>query len=124
MRKISTILVIEDELNVQRFLKANLSISGYRVLIAGDGEEGLKLVQSEHQDLIFLDLRLPGISGWDVLTRLKSEQESAGIPVIVMTASIYGNGEEQALAMGAVEYMAKPFTVDTLLNIVRKYLGE
>ena len=120
----STILVIEDELNVQRFIKANLSASGYRVNIAGDGEKGLKLVQSTRQDLIFLDLRLPGISGWDVLTRLKSEEKFAGIPIIVMTASVHGDGEEQALAMGAADYIAKPFTVDKLLTIVRKYLGE
>ena len=120
----STILVIEDELNVQKFIKANLSASGYRVLIAEDGEKGLELVQRERLDLIFLDLRLPGISGWDVLARLKSEQEFAGITVVVMTASVHGDGEGQALAMGAAEYMTKPFTVDKLLTIVRKYLEE
>jgi DNA-binding response OmpR family regulator len=120
----SAILVIEDELNVQRFLKANLSASGYYVNIVGDGEKGLKLVQSKQQDLIFLDLRLPGISGWDVLARLKSEEKFAEIPVIVITASVHGNGKEQALAMGAVEYIVKPFTVDKLLTVVRKYLGE
>jgi DNA-binding response OmpR family regulator len=120
----SKILVIEDEVNVQRFLKANLNASGYHVYIADDGEKGLQLVQSQHHDLIFLDLRLPGISGWDVLVRLKSEEEFAGIPVIVMTASIHGNGEERALAMGAADYITKPFTVDKLLTVVRKYLGE
>ena len=120
----STILVIEDELNVQKFLKANLRASGYRMHIAGDGENGLKMMRRTHPDLILLDLRLPGISGWDVLAELKSEQEFAGIPVIVITASINGNGEERARAMGAADYMVKPFNVDKLLNKVRKYLGE
>lgn len=120
----STLLIIEDETNVQKLLKANLSASGYRVLVAGDGEEGIKLVKRERPGLIFLDLRLPGISGWDVLAWLKTERELAAIPVVVMTASVHGDGEEKARAMGAADYMIKPFTVNKLLSIVREFIGE
>jgi DNA-binding response OmpR family regulator len=120
----STLLVIEDETSIQKLLKANLVASGYRVLVAGDGEEGIKLVKRERPGLIFLDLRLPDISGWDVLAWLKSDLKFAAIPVVVMTASVYGDGEEKARAMGAVDYMVKPFTVDKLLIIVREFIGE
>ena len=68
------ILVIEDEANVQKLAKTNLTASGYRVLTAGNGEEGLRLAQREHPSLILLDLRLPGMSGWDVLMLLKTNR--------------------------------------------------
>jgi DNA-binding response OmpR family regulator len=120
----SALLVIEDEVSVQRLLKANLMASGYKVLVAEDGEEGMRLVKRECPDLIFLDIRLPGVSGWDVLTWLKSDRKYAEIPVVVMTASLHGDGEEKARAMGADDYMVKPFTVEKLLGIVKKYMGE
>jgi DNA-binding response OmpR family regulator len=120
----STLLVIEDETSVQKLLKANLAASGYRVLVAGDGEEGMRLVKREQPGLIFLDLRLPGISGWDVLAWLKSDRKFASIPVVVMTASVHSKGEEKARAMGAADYMVKPFAVDKLLSIVREFIGE
>jgi DNA-binding response OmpR family regulator len=119
----STLLVIEDELSVQKLLKANLAASGYRVLIAGDGEEALKLIKRERPGLIFLDIRLPGMSGWDVLAWLKSDRQYESIPVVVMTASIHTDGEEMAREMGATDYLVKPFSVDELLDMVKKWLG-
>jgi DNA-binding response OmpR family regulator len=120
----SALLVIEDELSVQKLLKANLMASGYKVLVAGDGEEGMRLVKHECPGMIFLDIRLPGVSGWDVLAWLKSDLKFAKIPVVVMTASMHGDGEEKARALGADDYMVKPFTVDKLLSLVTKYMGE
>lgn len=120
----AVLLIIEDEKSVQKLLKANLVASGYEVLIASDGEEGIRMVKRECPALIFLDIRLPGISGWDVLAWLKTDRKFAAIPVVVMTASMQDNGEEKARAMGATDYMVKPFEVDKLLGIVKKYIRE
>jgi len=121
---LAKVLVIENEPNIQKLMKVNLSTSGHEVLIATRGEEGLKLAQQEDPDLILLDLRLPGISGWDVLARLKATAELEKIPVVIITAVVHHGDEERAYAMGVTGYLAKPFTADELLEEVEKALGR
>ena len=118
------ILVIENEISVQKLAQANLIASGYQVLLAADGGKGLRLAQAEHPGLILLDLRMPGMSGWDVLVALKANRNIQGIPVIIMTASVRKQQKERALAMGAVGYLTKPFCIEELLRQVRQALGE
>ena len=118
------ILVIEDELNIQKLAKVNLTASGYQVLVAPDGEEGLKLAQREHPNLILLDLRLPGMSGWDVLMTLKVNRKLQKIPVIIMTATMPQNQDYKFPSMRTAGFLVKPFTVDELLRQVKQALGE
>ncbi len=118
------ILVIEDELNIQKLAKANLVASGYQVLVAGNGEEGLELAQREHPNLILLDLRLPGMSGWDVLMILKAGRKLQKIPVIIMTATVPQSGEHEFPSLRAAGFLAKPFTADELLRKVKQVLGK
>ena len=118
------ILVIEDEPNIQKLAKANLAASGYRVLVAGDGEEGLKLAQLEHPNLILLDLRLPGMSGWDVLMNLKVSRKLQKVPVVIMTATVPESQEYKFPSMRTAGYLVKPYTVDELLRKVKQVLGE
>ncbi len=118
------ILVIEDEANIQKLTKTNLTASGYRVLVAGNGEEGLKLAQQEHPNLVLLDLRLPGMSGWDVLMLLKTNRRLQKIPVIIMTATVPQNQEYKFSSMRTAGYLVKPFEVDELLRKVKQVLGE
>ena len=120
----SKILVIEDEANLQKLAKANLTASGYQVLVAGNGEEGLKLAQLEHPNLILLDLRLPGMSGWDVLMVLKTDRKLQKIPVIIMTATVPQGGEYKFPSMRTAGYLVKPFSVDELLRQIKQVLGE
>jgi len=117
------ILVIEDELNIQKLVKANLAASGYQVFVASDGEEGLGLAKLESPDLILLDLMMPGISGWDVLTALKTNPRVREIPVVIMTASAHKDEEDKARSMGAVNYLVKPFSADELLRHVKQVVG-
>ncbi len=117
------VLVIDNEPNVQKLVKVNLTASGYEVLVTGDGETGLKLARSERPGLILLDLRMLGMSGWDVLKALKTDSQLHNIPVIVMTASVRTNQEERALHEGATAYMTKPFAVEELLSQVKKAIG-
>jgi len=118
------ILVIEDELNIQKLAKTNLTASGYQVLVAGNGEEGLELAKLERPNLILLDLRMPGMSGWDVLMALKTNQRLRRIPVIIMTATMPDSEEYKIRGMRTVGYLVKPFTVDELLQKVKQALGE
>ena len=118
------ILVIEDELNIQKLAKVNLSASGYQVLVATDGEEGLGLAQMEYPDLILLDLMMPGMSGWDVLIALKADQKLQKTPVIIMTASLREGEKDKARSLGAAGYLMKPYSADELLRQVKQVLGE
>ena len=118
------ILVIEDELNIQKLAKANLAASRYQVLVAADGEEGLGLAQWEHLNLILLDLSLPGMSGWDVLMTLKADRKLQKIPVIIMTAMVPQSEEYKFASMRTAGYLIKPFSIDELLRQVKQILGE
>jgi CheY-like chemotaxis protein len=122
--RLPKVLVIDNEQNVQKVVKVNLTISGYQVLVAADGEEGLRLAELEHPDLILLDLMMPGISGWDVLTAIRTRPQLQKTPVVIMTASLREGEKEKARAMGAVGYLAKPFSVDELLRQVKQVLGD
>ncbi len=112
------ILVIEDELSIQKVIKANLAASGYSVSTACSGEQGLELMHADRPDMVLLDLLMPGISGWDVLETMKEYEELAQIPVIVITASGWGDGEKKLRVKGVRHYLSKPFDLNELLDKV------
>ncbi len=117
------ILVIEDEENIQKLIKANLAASGHEVLVATSGEEGLRLAQERKPDLILLDIMMPGISGWDVLNRLKAVSGGEGAPpIIIITAAVRQGDAEKARTLGTAGYLTKPFTAEELLRKVQKAL--
>jgi len=119
----SKILVVENEQNIQKLTRANLIASGYQVLAAPDGEEGLRLAERSRPDLILLDLMMPGISGWDVLMTLRADRRLNRTPVIVMTASHRAGNREKARGMGTAGYLTKPFSVTELLGRVKQAIG-
>jgi DNA-binding response OmpR family regulator len=118
------ILVIDDEPNIQKLAEANLTARGFQVLVAADGEEGLKLAQLERPNLILLDLRLPGMSGWDVLMILKTDRKLQKIPVIIMTATVPQSEESKFLAMRTAGYLVKPFDINEMMRQVRLAIGK
>ncbi len=120
------VLVIENEINIQKLAMANLNVSGYEVVVADDGEDGLRLAQLERPALILLDLMMPGLSGWDVLAALRADQELSQTPVVIMTAFVSErkDANRKASSVGAVGYLTKPFTVDELLRQVEHALPE
>ena len=120
----SKILVIDDELNLRKLIRANLRARGYQVLVADEGETGLKLVELERPDLILLDLRMPGMSGWDVLMALKTGQKLKKIPVVIMTAAMLEEDAYKLRSMRAAGILLKPFSVDELLRQVTQVLEK
>ena len=116
--KPKTVLIVEDEGDVRNFASRVLELEGYRVLQAGDSEEGMKLVRGGQVSLVLLDLRLPGHNGWGALEQIKSEPELLAIPIIVFTASAGVSQQERALSMGATDYLVKPLSAAKLRKAV------
>lgn len=112
----TTILVIEDEEPLTRFLRATLRSQDYRVIDAATGEAGLRCAASERPDLILLDLGLPDVDGIEVTRRLR---EWTATPVIVVSARGHERDKVAALDAGADDYLTKPFGVGELLARVR-----
>lgn len=106
--KNSTILIIDDD-RVSRLALAELLQNDHRILMAKDGETALKLAHSESINLILLDVSMPGMSGYDVLRRLKADALTEPIAVIFITSMIDPYSEEEGLLLGAADYILKPF---------------
>jgi DNA-binding response OmpR family regulator len=114
------ILVVEDEPAVARGVRDALGFNGYSVELAGDGETGYRRAREEVFDLIVLDLMLPGMSGLDVLAKLRREGLTA--PVLVLTARINETDRVQGLELGADDYVVKPFSVKELVARIGAHL--
>lgn len=118
----ATILIIEDEDDIRTFASRVLELEGYRVLQAGDGDEGLRLARGNQVALVLLDLRLPGRDGWAVLSQMKSDPELSSIPVVVFTASAGVPQQSRALAGGAADYLVKPLSATSLRKSIARVL--
>ncbi|UCE32333.1 MAG: response regulator [Burkholderiales bacterium] len=102
------ILYVEDNEDNVDILEMRLTQIGHEVLIAGDGEEGIAKAQTEHPDLIIMDLSLPVVDGWEATRRLKAMPETRDIPVIALSAHAMAGDREKALAAGCDDYDTKP----------------
>lgn len=117
----NTILVIEDDTNIARFLSISLQTYGYKTLSAESGASGLSLFLSASPDLILLDLGLPDIDGMEVLDRIRTQSDT---PVIVVSARDEEEQKVEALDNGADDYITKPFYLRELLARVRVALRK
>lgn len=111
-----TILVVDDEVQIQRFLRHALEAAGYDVLLADHGEAALRLCSGSDPDLVILDLGLPDLDGKAVLARLR---RTSAVPVIVLSARDSEGDKIEALDFGADDFVAKPFGIGELLARIR-----
>jgi CheY-like chemotaxis protein len=118
------ILYVEDNEDNVYMLANRLRRSGFDVLAAENGARGLATARDERPDLILMDLSLPGLDGWEATRRLKAMPETAGIPVIALSAHAMAGDREQALAAGCDDYDAKPVDFARLLAKIRALLPE
>jgi two-component system, OmpR family, alkaline phosphatase synthesis response regulator PhoP len=109
-----TILVIDDEQDIQKLIQYNLEKEGYQLLFAKTGEEGFELARAKKPDLILLDLMLPGIDGLEVCRMLHASKETRSIPILMLTAKSSETDQIVGLELGASDYIAKPFSVKVL----------
>lgn len=115
---IGTILVIDDDPSVRDLLKHTMSKEGFRLESALNGSAGLQLAKQLHPDIIILDLLMPGIDGWSVLTSLKADPDLADIPVIILSVV---EDRSMGFAVGASDYLTKPIDHDRLSAVLQKY---
>jgi signal transduction histidine kinase/DNA-binding response OmpR family regulator len=118
---VGEVLVIDDDPTVRELLQRSLTKEGIRVVCAAGGEEGLRLAKELHPTAITLDVMMPGMDGWAVLTALKADAELADIPVIMLTIV---SDKNLGYALGAADYLTKPVDRDRLAAILQKYRGE
>ena len=113
-----TILVIDDDPSVHDLLKRSLGRAGYRVITANNGTDGLAMARTHHPDFITLDIMMPGVDGWSVLTSLKADPGLKDIPVFVLTMT---NEKSLGYALGAAQFLTKPINKDALIGLLRQY---
>ena len=110
------ILIVEDNEMNRDMLSRRLVKKGFEIIIAIDGEEGVKKTISEKPDLILMDMSLPVMDGWEATKKLKSNSDTSKIPIIALTAHAMAQDKEKALAAGCDEYDTKPIDLDRLLS--------
>ena len=103
------VLVVDDEEDIRELCRVNLEFEGFEVLDAPDGETALRIARDDSPDLIFLDLMMPVMDGWDVLQRLKEDEATSRIPVILLTAKTGEQDQMRGWGEGILEYVSKPF---------------
>ena len=119
------ILVVDDDANVQRLLQYTLKQEGYDVVIASDGAEGFRLWGAEAPDLILLDVMLPKLDGYQVATKIRTEEGSAShVPIIMLTAEREVEQKVRGLRAGADDYLIKPFHPAELLARIKSLLAR
>jgi len=118
-----SILIVEDDKFLRELIAQKLAKEGYNTLTAIDGEEGIKKIKEEKPDLVLLDLILPGIDGFEVLSRMKDDEDLAKIPVIILSNLGQREEVERGLKLGAVDYMIKAhFTPREIIDKVKEVL--
>jgi two-component system, cell cycle response regulator DivK len=118
------ILYVEDNEDNVYMLVRRLKRHGFEVLVATDGEQGVAIAQSEHPDLIVMDLNMPVLDGWEATRRLKGAPETAAIPIIALSAHAMSGDRERALDAGCDDYDIKPVRMDSLMAKIRTLLPE
>ncbi len=113
------VLVVDDEPRYLKLVRYNLEAAGYEVITAANGEEALSMVAGTNPDLIILDIRLPGIDGYEVCTRIR---EFSATPIIMLTAKGEEREKVQGLRLGADDYVTKPFGAEELVARVESVL--
>ena len=118
------ILSVEDSEDSLFTLHKRLGFAGFEVKVATNGAEGVDWAKTLLPDLIVMDLRLPGLDGWEATRRLKSQPETKHIPIIVVTADTSEKSREKAFAAGCDEYESKPVHFEKLVKKIHSLLGR
>lgn len=117
------VLVVDDELYVRRLIHMVLEKAGFEVLVAATVEEGLRLLREAKPDALTLDLNMPGLGGFDLLTEKASDQAIRDVPTLLVTAVGLEEEVNRALSLGASTALNKPFSRRQLVDAIRKLLA-
>ena len=116
------ILIVEDDVNLRTILKMQLEKAHYAVRVAEDGSKALLMIDEETPDLVLLDVVMPGLNGYEVCHRIKTNAATANVPIIMLTSMSEQEDKVRGLAAGANDYLTKPYAADELLVRVKNIL--
>jgi len=119
------ILVVDDEANIRNLMEQILEAledEGVEILFAEDGKEGLETIETEQPDLVFLDVMMPGMNGFEVCQQVKNNPALQAVCIILLTAKGQEADKQKGMAAGADGYMTKPFRMGTILGKAREVL--
>lgn len=122
MSEKATVLAVDDEVHILELLEYNLIQNGFRALTAESGEEALEIIQEKKVDMVLLDLMMEGIDGLEVLKRLRQNERTKDLPVIILTAKGEEINKVLGLELGADDYVSKPFGVHELIARIKAVL--
>ncbi len=118
------ILVVDDEIYIVHILEFTLTMEGYDVVTAADGDEALRKVEQDRPDLLVLDIMMPRMDGYEVCRRLREQEETSDLPVILLSAKGRPIDRETGMEVGANDYIVKPFSPRRLLEKIRDLLDR
>ncbi len=118
------ILIVDDEPHMIRLAELSLRKGAFDVVTARNGRDAVELASSEKPDLIVMDVQMPEMDGLEALQALKSNSETTGIPVVILTARGHQLTRQEAVGIGASSFLTKPFSPTQLLSEVQRILGE
>ena len=118
------ILVVDDDEHILRSLSQYLELEDFNVVSASSGPEALTLFAQEKPDLLVLDVMMPGMDGFQVLEKLRGDPETAGVPVLMLTARDQHNDILKGYQMGGTSYLVKPFNLDELVEAIREVFAS
>lgn len=118
------ILVVDDEPNIVLSLEFLMSQAGYEVRTAENGDEALRIVAQDRPDLVLLDINLPDISGYEVCQQIRAKADQGAIKILMITAKGRAVEREKGLALGADDYITKPFSAQEVIETVAQYLDN
>jgi len=119
---VSLIFVVDDDPDVRELVEYKLIQSGHDVRSATNGQDALRLVPEADADLLLLDVMMPGLSGFDVLERLRSQDSTRELPIIMLTAKAQDADSDRGFTLGANDYVFKPFSPRELMSRVNLQL--
>jgi DNA-binding response OmpR family regulator len=123
-REQPVVLAADDDEDILALVAFRLERSGYTVLQARDGQEAFELAQSEKPDLAVLDVMMPKLDGFELTRRLRAEEATSRMPIILLTARAQDTDVDQGFAVGADDYLRKPFSPQELRTRVQAILGR
>ena len=118
------ILVIEDDAGSGRLTEFTLKREGYEVLTAGNGLEGLNRINRDQPDLVILDVMLPGIDGYEIARRIRSQPETEKLPILMLSGKVRAEDKTTGLQVGANDYLSKPASPALIVQKVAALLGD
>lgn len=118
------ILVVDDDPTMVKLINVNLKLNNYAVMEAVSGEQALEIVSKDPLDLVVLDIMMPGVDGWEVLRRIRSDTGTEELPVILVTAKTQDSDVIRGWELGADEYVIKPFNPLLLVEVIKMVLDR